>query len=640
MKKKRVFACDFETTTYKGQTFTAVWSAAVAELFTSEDAQVFHSIGEWWDYIKSIDESIILYFHNLRFDGSFILYYFETVLHYKQAHEQTGENWYNITRKKPRDLCNGEYTYLISDMGQWYNITVKTGERMIEIRDSLKILPFNLDKLTQDFNTPHKKLNMKYAGFRFPGCEITSEEMRYIKNDVFGLREALEIFLQEGHTKLTIGSCCMQDFRRTLKRGEYEKLFPRLDKIELNEDEFGTKNADAYIRRGYRGGWCYLKPGRENRVFENGITLDVNSLYPFVMSGDSGNYYPVGEPHFWKGGFPPETEADNIFYYVRFSCRFKIKPGKLPCLQIKKNPLYRGNQWLERSAIDNGRGGFTDLVDVNGLVVAVEPVLTMAKPDFELFCENYELTNLKIMDGCYFGTEIGLFDEYLNYWRKEKETQTGAKRTIAKLFSNNLYGRLATSPNSSFKIIEIDPEENALSFLSVPEENKTPVYIAVGAAVTAYARSYIIRAAQRNLESFLYADTDSLHLNCDETKINGIPLDSNKYGCFKIEKRWKKGIFIRQKTYLEFDEDFSVTAAGMPSRCKNFLSWSMGGKTPENSEDVRKVWDELTDEQREFILTPRTIEDFKIGLQVPGKLVPKQIPGGCVLEETYFTVRG
>jgi len=640
MKPKRVFACDFETTVYENQTYTAVWSAAMAELFTSEDALIFHSISEWWDYVTNIGEAVILYFHNLRFDGSFILWYFENVLHYKQAFSQNGEEWYELERKKVRDLKNGEYIYLISDMGQWYSINCKINGHLVEIRDSVKILPFTLEKMTNDFDVPHKKLDMKYSGFRYPGCEITEKERAYIKNDVLGLRECIEIMYKGGHTKMTIGSCCMAEFRRTLRCGEFDELFPRLDEIKLNESEYDSPDVDSYIRRAYRGGWCFLKPGRENQVFENGLTLDVNSLYPFVMSGESGNAYPVGKPVFWKGEMPPETEADNVFYYVRFSCRFRLKKGKLPCLQIKKNPFYTSNKWLETSAVTDADGKTSDIVDINGKLVAIEPVLTMAKPDFELFCENYDITNLRMLDGCYFRTEIGLFDKYLNFWRKEKETQKGAKRTIAKLFSNNLYGKFGTSPDSSYKIIEIDGETNALNFLSIPEKNKKPVFIAVGAAVTSYARSYIIRAAQENFDSFIYADTDSLHLNCGEDRIKGVELDGNKYGRFKIEKRWKKGIFIRQKTYLEFDEEFSVTAAGMPSRCKKFLSWSMSGKTPENSDEVRKEWENMSEEQRQFVLTKRTIEDFKVGLQVPGKLIPKQIPGGCVLKETYFTVRG
>ena len=52
-KKQRIFACDFETTVYKGQANTEVWSSACVELFT-EDVSIFHSIDEQFEYFISL----------------------------------------------------------------------------------------------------------------------------------------------------------------------------------------------------------------------------------------------------------------------------------------------------------------------------------------------------------------------------------------------------------------------------------------------------------------------------------------------------------------------------------------------------------------------------------------------------------
>ena len=48
---------------------------------------------------------------------------------------------------------------------------------------------------------------------------------------------------------------------------------------------------------------------------------------------------------------------------------------------------------------------------------------------------------------------------------------------------------------------------------------------------------------------------------------------------------------------------------------------------------------ELTEEQKEFVSTSRTLSDFDIGLCVPGKLIPKRIPGGTLLVETTYKMR-
>ena len=43
--------------------------------------------------------------------------------------------------------------------------------------------------------------------------------------------------------------------------------------------------------------------------------------------------------------------------------------------------------------------------------------------------------------------------------------------------------------------------------------------------------------------------------------------------------------------------------------------------------------------QIEFMKTPRTLEDFKIGLKIEGKLRPTQIDGGTLLVETTYEMR-
>lgn len=76
VRKQRVFACDFETTVYEGQEYTEVWSSAFAELFT-EDVTVHHSISDTFEYFSRMDGNILLYYHNLKFDGAFWLDYLQ-----------------------------------------------------------------------------------------------------------------------------------------------------------------------------------------------------------------------------------------------------------------------------------------------------------------------------------------------------------------------------------------------------------------------------------------------------------------------------------------------------------------------------------------------------------------------------------
>ena len=175
--------CDFETTVYTGQVATEVWASASVELFT-DSVSIFHSIGEQFEYFKSLKSNIVAYYHNLKFDGAFWLSYLLVDKHFKQAFNKIGEHDYDVEWQKEKEMTNNTFKYSISERGQWYSIIIKTGGYFIEIRDSLKLLPFSVKRIGESFATKHKKLEMEYTGFRYAGCNITDEEKKYIANDV------------------------------------------------------------------------------------------------------------------------------------------------------------------------------------------------------------------------------------------------------------------------------------------------------------------------------------------------------------------------------------------------------------------------------------------------------------------------
>lgn len=61
---------------------------------------------------------------------------------------------------------------------------------------------------------------------------------------------------------------------------------------------------------------------------------------------------------------------------------------------------------------------------------------------------------------------------------------------------NNLYGKLAASDDSSFKIAYIK-DNGSIGFKPIKENKKQPGYIPCGSAITSYARNFTIRAAQK-----------------------------------------------------------------------------------------------------------------------------------------------
>lgn len=601
------YMADFETTVYEGQTYTEVWAAAVVKLWDDE-VEILHSFPEFLDYMCDKKTNIICYFHNIKFDGNFILDYLL----------RNGYTWNRVAEGK---MYNKQFKCAISDRGPWYSITVKMHNMVIEFRDSYKLLPFSVKRIGKGFQTKHRKLDMEYEGFRYAGCVITDEEKEYIRNDVLVVKEALEIMFERGHQKLTIGSCCLEEFKSTYDKIDYKNFFPDLTGTEIDAEIYGECNADKYIRHSYRGGYCYLVKGKENRKYSHGWTADINSSYPSNMSSESGNRYPVGLPKFWQGDIPSLPEQS--YYFVRIKCRFKIKDGMLPTVQIKGSFLYSGTDYLTTSDIyDYSSGTYKRYYMRKGKLHDTQITMTMTCVDYELFLQHYDVYDLEVLDGCWFRTEIGLFDEYMYKYKKIKESSQGAERELAKLYLNNLYGKFSANDSSSYKVPYIN-KKNVLGFELVEEHEKKPGYIAIGSAITSYARRFVINAAQANYQGpdrdgFIYCDTDSIHCSGNPEDAKGIKIHPTNFCAWKLESYWDKAVFVRQKTYIEH-----VT--------------HNDGKPVEPYYQIRCAG--MSEDAKQEFIKEHTIEEFREGLKLKEGLKPIRMPGGVILVKKGYDMR-
>lgn len=462
---------------------------------------------------------------------------------------------------------------------------------------------------------------MEYEGFRYAGCVITDEEKEYIRNDVLVVKEALEIMFERGHQKLTIGSCCLEEFKSTYDKIDYKNFFPDLTEVEIDAEIYGECNADRYIRHSYRGGYCYLVKGKENRKYLHGWTADINSSYPSNMSSESGNRYPVGMPKFWQGDIPNLPEQS--YYFVRIKCRFKIKEGMLPTVQIKGSFLYSGTDYLTTSDIyDYSSGTYKRYYMRKGKLHDTQITMTMTCVDYELFLQHYDVYDLQVLDGCWFRTEIGLFDEYMYKYKNIKESSQGAERELAKLYLNNLYGKFSANDSSSYKVPTIN-KKNVLGFEIVEEHEKKPGYIAIGSAITSYARRFVINAAQANYQGpdrdgFIYCDTDSIHCSGNPEDAKGIKIHPTNFCAWKLESYWDEAVFVRQKTYIEH-----VT--------------HNDGKPVEPYYQIRCAG--MSEDAKQEFIKEHTIEEFREGLKLKEGLKPIRMPGGVLLVKKGYDMR-
>ena len=173
----KILACDFETTVYEGQEDTEVYLAGFSELFSENDesCEIFYNIFDFFQRVFEMSPCK-LYFHNLKFDVSFILPYLFSVMD-------------QDTISKPNKLLPNTFSYCISDMGQWYSIHIMTKSGLITIYDSLKLIPLPLAKFHSSFGTKHSKGEVDYT---WEGKGAPPDEMiNYFKRDLWVLREGL-----------------------------------------------------------------------------------------------------------------------------------------------------------------------------------------------------------------------------------------------------------------------------------------------------------------------------------------------------------------------------------------------------------------------------------------------------------------
>lgn len=570
MSKKPKYTADFETATWL-ENETYVWCWAVCEIGGEYKTKWGTNIEDFIYWCKNADNPAI-YFHNLKFDGEFILSYLL-------------RNGYKCINDQKEIKCKSFKT-LINDMSQFFSITVYFDKkRYCTFYDSLKIIPLKIEKMCSAFGLNINKLDLDYNKPRERGYIPTKEELDYILNDVKIPAMSLKILFEKGLDKMTQAGNAMQDFKDIIRYKTFSRFFPKLE-LDIDRD----------IRNAYRGGFTFLNDIHANKTLYNGVVLDVNSLYPSVMYNCK---LPLDYPIFFEGKY----QHDNIYdiYVQKITCRFEIKKGKIPTIQIKDDKQnFNGTEYLK---------------DSNGKIVA----LTLTNIDLKLFLENYITYDLEYIAGWKFRSGKGIFKTYIDKWSAEKikakKENNPGMYTLSKLMLNSLYGKFGLNPIIKSKTPYL--YDSIVKYATGEEEKRDPIYIPMALFITSYAREKTIRTSQiirdyslkkYGQDMYIYSDTDSIHTLLQEEELKKIcDIDDYKLGAWKIENTFKRGKFLRQKTYVEeIDGKLKITCAGLPPEC----------------------YDQVT------------FDNFDLDLHIEtGKLKYKHVIGGVKLVDTPFSIK-
>lgn len=584
-----------------------VWLAGVKNL-ESMETETFTSLDDFMRRIlgRGDNQNIEIAFHNLRFDGSYIVPWLL-------------RNGYEASEGKPKDK---EFSILIDDMNNWYTINIQvTKRRRVLIWDSQKLFPLPLKKVHKVYGTPTKKLYEPpefYSAVRGPDHVPDDNELMYFENDLGVLAEALNVHI--GIYGLT--------FKKTQASQsffEFEKSFPcwKLRFPPLDED------TDEWMRISYWGGLSYVNRKHQGKDHYNIGVYDINSSYPYQQAYKKLPYGPPRE--IWKNQ-PPDSSK---FWIAQAVVEFELKPGKVPCIPKKS---------IEESDIDISAEDRW-LHSSNGTAV-----MKFCSIDYMTMRQSYNFKVRKWIKVVHFAWKI--HPEIQKFILKNNDIKVKYKKMAeeetdealisqylitsyrAKINNNAYYGKFGEMIIKEGKTPYLIDDDVVYiqDRLELLKEGKRK-YLPVAIATTAWGRNQLVTFANTLGDSFLYCDTDSIHF-VEKTGLKIIEraaeqgtfkISSTDLGAWKYEGHFDRGRYLRSKCYYEenMQDDYpEVTLAGLPA-------------DPVREHDTSS---HINYDKRR---TCCTWENFHIGLVIPGgngKLRSLRTPTGNKLLPTDFVI--
>lgn len=577
-RKRKIYFADLETTSYETNYYNTFQDVKinVGYIQGNDETNVglyFLSFKEMIHWIWEKSESCYIYFHNLSFDGIFLIKWLVN-------------NGYRLVnddvKKKNRDFScfrqlNKMYGLDLCVKGKKKNLIY------ISFRCSLLILSSSIKDLGKSIGKnkyegiDEKELDKFYCVE--PKDDVNKYDkkyLEYLKQDVEIAKESINIFEKEinwylnkhkidlkWYSKLTIGGIAYS------LQQKYLIDFPHVKKgLKISDESY--KIASKF----YRGGFCEFNPNIQNQIVKakNGIILDINSAHPNSMT----KFLPYGEMINFKDEKP---SGNYLEYWEIWVSNAHIKK------EFENIPIMCDWHKVNDSKYKNN---FRFVYNLAGFVCYY------LKEEWDVIQKFYDIKSFKIVNkywcraGKYLETYIN--DLYELKVKHKKEGQEALANTY-KILLNSSYGKHATRQQFSdyyvcrnkdeydkllkdelfvwkkkkYKVTTINDDmllDNTYVVRLVPYEFDSEKYYnkLIAATITAYTRIKIFETIEYlGAKNFLYTDTDSIFLNdCDETKLKDL-CDDYELGKWKLEKRFQYLKIDGAKVYIVWNnkEDYT-----------------------------------------------------------------------------------
>lgn len=562
--------------------YGTVVTAKSPDIFFKKVAKETRKMGE--KYAK-------VYYHNLKFDLTNVLDFFKTneVKFTVKSSLIVGTKWYNYSF-----MYGGVYFSFLDS----YNLT------MSKLKDFGKA--FGLAKEFHKTEYEFDFRNIDNINKMIKG-DVTLE--RYCVQDVRCLRAGVEAFKSFSKAdKITLASTAFENWKHT----EHSPLA----NLTLEEQ------IDANYT--YTGAICYYNPMYKEKVLEGQfVYIDNNGLYSASgYSNCAGHRHPYPMGMGIKKNGVPKIWDEDLYYTIRCRIFAVCKPDTtIPFFRLGKQEAL-GCRFLRTYPPDHPLFN-PDKPDKhwrykqNEYLEVINETVYINSIDLRLVYKYYDVYEIEYDYFWEYQTEIGIFDEYSDYWIEQKTIGTRTKnaplKTVAKFMNNSLTGKFGQFIEPVETIIDFDDKDNIL-FHKHNKMAKEPkmIYMPIVSAILAYAREIFMEMSNSYpKEFFIYGDTDSniMFREAFWKYVDKSKMSRYKLGYWDIEQDIVKLKILRQKTYM-----FTTKKGETICRC--------AGATEEIKEKLN-------------------YDNFNLGEKIDGayQLKPRLIPGGTALIKTPFVLR-
>lgn len=334
------------------------------------------------------------------------------------------------------------------------------------------------------------------------------------------------------------------------------------DLIDKSHKDAILNSMNKSISSSMRGGISLVNPQWKGFLLENGGSIDVNSLYPFILLE-----YRI--PNTYKGSSKDKYVNPTKYYVAEIKrLRATCKDGKHPFL--KRSTRYTKDKEYKRE------------IDWTGKTVKGRCDTVLTSVDINYMYEVYDVHEIEYGTIFYYESDdkwTKAVRKHIEFWKEKKEnSKDDTEKQFAKMMLNTVWGRWGMYEKKV---------KNGATNIDVGDKTTNMVSACF---TTALARVYLNKMINEFGEDFVYADTDSVHFLFRKFKDAkalkkkfGKLIDPKIFGAWDLEKEWSEAKYLKSKTYAfkdRKDGKLKVTTAGTRIKIESLDEFYTGAVFP------------------------------------------------------------